>query len=118
MSRAEFTTATKREALRRSGGHCEAIVEGVRCNAPLGYGVDFDHVDADYFSKDNSLENCAAICRTCHKAKTRQDVKKIAKSKRIQDRELGIKRKSSRPMPGSKASGFRIRMNRTVERRT
>jgi 5-methylcytosine-specific restriction endonuclease McrA len=117
MSRAEFSKQTKRDAMHRSGKRCEATLNGERCNAPLDRGVEFDHVDADYFSKDNSLENCAAICVTCHKAKTRSDVKLIAKSKRIQDRELGIKPKPSRPMPGSRASGWKKPFNRPAERR-
>ncbi len=92
MSRAEFSKQTKRDALRRAGGLCEAMIGDQRCNAPLSKGVQFDHVDADYFSKDASLENCAAICIHCHKDKTRSDVKKIAKSKRIQDRQSGLKK--------------------------
>ena len=68
MSRREFTKPTKREALRRSGGKCEAVgtwyglPAGQRCGRDLAYGVEFDHIDFDANSKDNSLENCAAVC--------------------------------------------------------
>jgi len=106
MPRHEFTKPTKREALRRSGGFCEAegamygLQFGARCNASLGYGVEFDHVILDANSKDNSLENCAAVCPKCHKHKTRMhDIPKAAKTQRQQDKARGIKKPSSFPKP-------------------
>lgn len=97
MTRREFTKQTKREALRRSGGKCEAVGAmygldpGRRCNAPLGYGVEFDHVILDANSKDNSLENCAAVCIKCHKWKTaKHDTPLAAKTVRQQDKNDGI----------------------------
>ena len=50
--RYEFSKATKRQALQRSAGLCEAVgaVYGLkpaeRCNAPLAKGVEFDHYPA------------------------------------------------------------------------
>ena len=52
----------------------------------------------------------------CHKVKTARDVSERAKGKRIRERNLGIKR-SARPMMGSKASGFKRKMDGSVERR-
>jgi 5-methylcytosine-specific restriction endonuclease McrA len=105
MSRAEFTKPTKRDALQRSGLLCEAVGAmygldpGRRCNAPLGYGVEFDHVILDANSKDNSLENCAAVCIKCHKWKTaRHDTPLAAKTVRQRDKiRLGIKSRSTFP---------------------
>ena len=98
MARREFTKATKREALKRSGGRCEAIGEwydlrkGERCFGFLSYGVQFDHIDLDANSKDNSLANCAAICPRCHRYKTAKiDIPKAAKTVRQQDKDLGIR---------------------------
>lgn len=55
----------------------------------------------------------------CHRVQTSTiDIPRIAKAKRREARHLGAKAKSSRPMPGSKASGIRKRMDGTVERRT
>lgn len=91
--------------------------EGQRCNAPLGYGVEFDHVILDANSKDNSLENCAACCPKCHHHKTtKHDVPLAAKTLRQQDKNNRITSRSSRPMPGSRASGIRKRMSGQVER--
>lgn len=52
-----------------------------------------------------------------HKAKTREDVAEKAKTYAVRSKHLGIKPRQSRPMPGSKRSGIRIRMDGTVERR-
>ena len=32
---------------------------------------------------DASLDNCQVLCRACHNAKTKRDIKAISKSKRI-----------------------------------
>ena len=106
--RAEFSKQTKREALRRSGGLCEAVGSlyglppGQRCNAPLAYGVEFDHVVLEANSHDNSLQNCAAVCIRCHKHKTaKHDTPMAAKTVRQQDKNLGIrKRKAFQKPPG------------------
>ncbi len=118
-----FDKPTKREALKRSGGRCEAVgplyglPEGVRCNADLAYGVEFDHLILWANSRDSSLENCVCACPDCHAYKTRKhDTPKAAKTQRQQDKHNGIKR-TRNPMPGSKASGWKRKMDGTVERR-
>ena len=103
MSRSEFSKATKREALQRSGMLCEAVDErygldaGKRCNGPLAYGVQFDHVIADSHGGEPSLDNCAAVCPDCHKTKSASyDTPVAAKIKRIRDKHLGIVRPKGR----------------------
>jgi 5-methylcytosine-specific restriction endonuclease McrA len=120
---AEFSKATKREALKRSHHRCEAEGEryglpaGQRCGADLAYGIEFDHVIMEANSHDNSLENCAAVCPKCHRFKTSNfDVPCAAKARAQQDKRFGIKPKHHRPMPGSRASGIRKRMSGQVER--
>ncbi|WP_159585974.1 HNH endonuclease [Chelativorans xinjiangense] len=97
MARREFTKATRRAALERSQGRCEAIgawyglEPGKRCNAPLSAGVEFDHIDLDANSKDNSLSNCAATCIPCHRHKSaKHDTPKAAKTLRQQDKARGV----------------------------
>ena len=76
MPRAEFSKKVKREALKRSGGRCEAVGEmyglskGKRCNANLGPVVEYDHIVRAADGGDNSLGNCAAVCKRCHLIKT------------------------------------------------
>lgn len=107
--RSEFTLKTKREALARAGNgdplqaRCEAEGEvygleaGQRCNWPLSKGVEFDHYPvraADGGSND--LSNCVAVCLKCHSHKTRTfDTPMAAKGKRVSDKHLGIRPKST-----------------------
>jgi hypothetical protein len=100
--RSEFSKPTKREALKRSGGFCEAIGKayglpsGVRCNAPLSHGVEFDHYPVPATERDsNGLDNCVACCKTCHGFKTRTlDIPIQAKTKRVSDKHQGISQPS------------------------
>lgn len=108
-SRNEFSKATKRQALARSGGLCEAVgtmyglEAGKRCNAPLAKGVEFDHIILEANSKDNSLENCAAVCISCHGWKTRKhDIPMAAKTVRQRDKANGI----TKPKQTIKSAGF------------
>lgn len=118
MTRHEFSKTTKREALKRSQGLCEAtgtvygLEAGQRCNAPLSYGVEFDHypVQATEPGSDG-IENCVAACRTCHGIKTRTfDIPTQAKSKRVRDKHLGIRPPSKWPSrPFSPSYAPRVR---------
>ena len=119
--RAEFSKQTKRDALTRSGKACEAsgsmygLPAGLRCGADLGYGVEFDHIILDANSKDNSLENCAAVCIKCHRYKTaKHDIPMAAKTVRQRDKASGIRKRKGPPLPGTKASGIKKHMNGSV----
>jgi hypothetical protein len=62
------------------------------------------------------LENCVVLCIACHKEKTAtKDVPAIAKTKRIQDQQRGI-RKPNR-FAGSRDSGWKKKMDGSVVRR-
>ncbi|ALJ98265.1 HNH endonuclease [Brucella phage BiPBO1] len=109
MARREFTKEIKRAALRRSLGKCEAIGEmygfkpGQRCNAPLSFGVQYDHIIADSIGGEPTLDNCAAVCVSCHGYKTRRvDTPRAAKTKRMSDKAKGI----VRPKGAIQSAGF------------
>lgn len=104
-NRKEFSAETKRQALKRSGNLCEAmgarygLRPGQRCNAPLSFGVEFDHGNPDGNGGGNNLENCVCACIRCHDWKTRNvDVPMIAKGKRQWDKSQGV-RKSKGSFP-------------------
>jgi hypothetical protein len=106
--RREFSKETKRSALKRSGMLCEAVGIwygldlGQRCNAPLSHGVQYDHIILDANSKDNSLENCAAVCVKCHKYKTaKHDMPLAAKTVRQQDKARNIRTAPAKPLRGA-----------------
>ena len=98
MSRREFSKAVKRDAFMRAKGACEM------CGARLTVGkFAYDHAVADGLGGEPTLDNCQVACTPCHKSKTAtNDVPRIAKVKRIQDRERGI-----RKAPQIKSAGFR-----------
>lgn len=111
-NRREFTKQTRRDALNRSGFLCEAIgamyglPAGQRCNAPLSAGVEYDHIVLDANSKDNSLENCAAVCPKCHRWKTsNHDVPMAARTVRMQDKAHGIRTAPAKPI---RSAGFPV----------
>ena len=125
--RREFSSFTRRLAWARANGRCEGIIHDpsgnnepydYRCNAPIDLGeFHYDHIDPDYFSKDDELGNCQVLCRECHARKTRSDITNIAKSKRIQDKRIKARKPRGRPIPGSKRSGWKKTFSHGWEKR-
>jgi 5-methylcytosine-specific restriction protein A len=110
MTRREFPAKVRLAAYERAGGHCEV------CTAKLYPGkFRFDHRIPDALGGEPTLENCVVQCVACDAPKTAADQTTIAKSKRIRAKHAGI-RKTTRPLPGSRASGIRKRMSGQVER--
>jgi 5-methylcytosine-specific restriction protein A len=100
MPRREFSKKVKRDAFLRSNDYCE----NSKCGARLTVGkFAYDHDIADGLGGEPTLENCVVLCKSCHDEKTRtNDVPIIAKTKRIQDREQGIRKPSK-----LRSAGFR-----------
>ena len=97
----------------KAGGRCQS------CNRKImaGEAWEVDHVKAVINGGENRESNFQVLCSNCHKPKTRADVAEKARTARKRKAHLGIKSKS-RPIPGSRNSPFRKRMDGTVERRT
>lgn len=82
----------------------------------VGKAWDLDHGRALALLGDDTEDNLYPVHRSpCHREKTKADVARIAKAKRNETRQLGAHRSRS-PLPGSRASGIRKRMNGQVER--
>ncbi|MBN9434015.1 MAG: HNH endonuclease [Bosea sp.] len=113
MARREFPSKVRTQAFQRAAGFCE------QCGSKLFPGkFAYDHVLPDALGGEPVLENCEVLCDGCHGAKTAHgDVPRIAKANRQRAAHIGARTKTSRPLPGSKASGWRKRMDGTVERR-
>ena len=105
----------KRCVFDAHGGVC--YITGRKINPPFDQ-YDIDHKIALINKGQNRESNLAPVLREVHRAKTARDVAEKAKVERTRQKHLGLKRSTSRPIPGSKASGVRKRMNGTVERRT
>lgn len=93
--RHEFTTTTKRTALARSEGRCEAVgrryglLPGMRCRASISHWrVQYDHYPRgahDPHPETRSIGNCVACCPACNQwANHHEDTPREAKMKRVQ----------------------------------
>ena len=65
---------------------------------------------------EDTEANMWPVHEQCHKDKTADDVGKVRKADRQRAKHLGIKRKR-KPMPGSKASGWKKKFDGTAVRR-
>ena len=100
--REEFTKATKQAAWERCKGRCD------ECGNSITRGVQYDHIVPAWLGGAATLENCACLCTPCHSLKTaKHDVPAIAKTKRVLAKRIKAEAKNRRPMPGSKASGWK-----------
>ena len=114
MSRLEFTKAVKAAAFQRCNGICEC---GCGVKIIAGDGPEYDHRIEAALGGDNSLENCVVLRARCHRAKTSSRAGTLAKVKRTAEKNAGIRKAKGRPLPGTKASGFKKKMDGSVERR-
>jgi len=85
------------------------------CNNKLKPGnIEYDHIQALVHGGDNDPDNWRAICAVpCHRDKTRRDAQAGAKVKRL---AFGKPRKGQ-PLPGSRASRWKRKMDGTVVER-
>jgi len=109
--RREFTSKTKREEYKDAGGRCRI------CHLPIKPGQeDYDHVIPDAIGGKPRASNCALVHRDCHREKTvKEDIPRIAKSRRIRNREAGIRKKSK--FATSRDGPFKKKINGEVVRR-
>ena len=109
--RREFSNKVKGLAALRAKGHCEC------CTRKLLEGdFHYDHDIPDALDGEPTLENCRVLCRSCHKLKTSmEDIPRIAKSKRVYRRHVGIRKRSS--FACSKDSPFKKKLTGEVVRR-
>ena len=104
----------KLRVFERYGGVCHISGRKITAGEPW----DCDHVQAIINGGKNRESNLAPALRDKHRAKTAHDVALKSRTAKRRAAHLGVKPRSSRPIPGSKASGLRKRMNGTVEKRT
>lgn len=106
--RTEFTRKVKALAFQRANGECEI------CTARLMPGkFRYDHRLPDALGGEPTLENCVVQCIACDKPKTADDVRRIRKADRQRAAHIGAK-VSARPMPGSRRSGWKKKIDGSV----
>ncbi len=112
--RRNFPRPVIKEAKARANGHCE----GENCGQPFGphNPPEVHHVKEDWEGGEPVLENAQVLGRKCcHKYITALATKRRAKADRQKANHMDQKAKPSRPLPGTRASGIRKRMNGQVE---
>lgn len=65
----------------------------------------------------NELSNRGLVCKPCARVKTAEEATGRAKALRVRDKAVGAFKKASRPMPGSRASGWKKLMSGETVRR-
>ena len=97
--RQEFPKSVKIAAMQRSGGNCECPT--CKGNRRIVGTAEYHHFPIPAaLGGPATLENCAVVDPKCHRRITsEEDVPAIAKSQRIYEKRIGV-RKSSRPFKG------------------
>ncbi len=90
----------------RFGGICQLTGRKIM----PGDAWDLDHVRALAMGGEHRESNLVPVLKAAHREKTKQDVKDLAKARSVKARHIGIKQ-SRNPLPGSKASGWKRKMN-------
>ena len=103
----------KVRVFERFGGRCAVCTLSISGKLRPEY----DHARSLVNGGEHRESNLQLLCTPCHAVKTRSDVAEKSMNYRRRMKSIGIAPKKGRPMPGSKASGFRKRMNGEVERR-
>lgn len=98
------TPKQKLAIFERHGGICHIC--GVKIDGTRERW-DLDHIIALAVSYDDSEDNLAPAHIDCHKSKTREDVKSIAKSNRVRAKHQGAWRKKKSPLPAGKGSKWK-----------
>lgn len=112
MTRRRWSTRARAEVFAAHGGACHV------CNGKITVGEawDIEHIIPLAQGGADDATNVAPAHVKCHRAKTAKDAGDTAKAKRREAKHKGFYRPRA-AMPGSKASGWRKRVDGTVERR-
>jgi 5-methylcytosine-specific restriction endonuclease McrA len=110
--RKPLTPTQRLQLFERFGGRC------YRCHQKiLGSFID-EHIKPLALGGSNDLDNRAPACPKCAEEKTRtEDMPRIVKAKAQKRAAHGIKADRGPPIPGSKRSGWKRKMNGEIVRR-
>jgi 5-methylcytosine-specific restriction endonuclease McrA len=97
--RKRLTFWQKVDVLKRQHYWCATVGCITTIGLSGGAPAEFDHVLPLELGGDDDLDNVQALCIPCHKAKTREDIKRIRKAARLRrDADPETRRKSPRPL--------------------
>jgi len=111
MRRPTFSTTFRLSLFLDRSGTCARCTQRIHA----GQAWDIDHVIPLALGGNNEPENLQILCRSCHQAKTHlSDIPRIAKTKRQKAKHLGARSHSRRPIPGSRSSPWKRKMDGSV----
>ena len=114
VRRPTFSTSFRLSLFLKRKGKCAGCTQKI----DAGKVWDIDHILPLALGGTNEPNNLQVLCKPCHRSKTsHSDIPCIAKTKRLKARHLGAKSPSARPIPGSRRSPWKRKMDGTVVRR-
>lgn len=112
--RRRLTRAQKQMILDQQEWKCAITAEPL---IPGTTAIEYDHIIPLAMGGRDEVDNLQAVLKSAHREKTSEDVAKIAKAKRVKAKHTGMETETSQPLPGSKRSPWKKRMDGTVVRR-
>ncbi len=112
MPRKRFSAKQVRKIIARQGGLCATC--GAAFDLDRGDRVEIDHAVPVALDGSNEAENVQALCPGCHREKTRGDITRIAKAKRVAAKHDGTYRPARHPVPGSRRTRLKKALNGAV----
>ena len=79
---------------------------------------DVDHWHPLWLGGEDTEANMKPLHVACHVGKTSGEAPIRAKSNRVRAKHLGLRKRQSKPMVGTRASGWKHKMDGTWERRS
>ena len=113
MTRKRYSAARVAAWFLEHGGVCHICAGKISA----GQVWEREHVIPLAQGGSDELDNQRPAHAVCHKAKTAKDAGDTARAKRRQAAHLGVKPPKGRPLPGSRASGWKKKMDGTIVRR-
>jgi len=112
MKRQAFSTTFRLSLFLDRKGACHITIQA-------GQAWDIDHILPIALGGTNEPENLQILCRPCHRSKTnKSDIPRIAKTKHLKAKHLGARSSAHRPIPGSKSSPWKRKMDGSVVKRS
>jgi len=109
-----FSTSFRLNLFLKRKGTCASCSQKI----DAGKAWDIDHILPLALGGMNEPNNLQILCKPCHQAKTtKDDIPRIAKTKRLKARHLGARSPSTRPLPGSRRSPWKRKLDGSVVRR-
>ena len=106
-----------RLALVRIFDAAEGICHICQTKIHTGEAWQADHVLPLALGGEDDEGNMVPVHECCHRKKTKTDIGRIRKADRQRANHLGVKRKRARPIPGSKNTRWKKKLDGTVVER-